>query len=269
MQVVATVLQLVVQHATVHLRDICTWLRLSKVIRRTLQQSVGGLAVRCYSWESSVELLTAIARWLPCHAGLVSTLVLQCRYGARSEKSKWSAAEQMLTLALQLSSVSRTHSTHPDASRHPVLQLKCFETDFVLQPAALRSLAASDHLTQLELKRVPPKRLTAELCSALSSALSSLRGLRQLLIELASDPPAPYHSQSFPVKLAAALADMTQLTQLSAIGLVPAATLGHLPASLECFATGHRPHSRTGSSRLPTCLLEPTYQAAVAVPDST
>jgi hypothetical protein len=223
MQVVATVLQIVVQHATVQRQEVCTCLQLSKVIRRALQQAIGDLLLGADVWTANIKRLTTMARWLLCHAGLVSSLLLQRHREAQLDSEEWAAVEQMLTLALQLSG----STTSGEDARPSALQLKSFQTDFVLQPAALRRLAASSQPTQLRLERVPPTRLTAELCSA----LSRLRGLRELCLEL-HEYPARDDTQPFPMDFSSAVAQLTQLTQLSAIGCLPVAGLGRLPASL-------------------------------------
>lgn len=134
----------------------------------------------------------------------------------------------MLSLTLQLSSSSRPAriSTTPQVPTLPALQLKGFSTDFLFQPAALEALASSSCLTQLSLTRVPPKRVTAEQCAA----LGSLRGLRKLQCWLRGH--APDGPKSFPPEFAAAVAELTQLEELTAYGFMLGTSLAVLPASL-------------------------------------
>jgi hypothetical protein len=227
MQVVASVLQLVVQHAEVQLRQVARWLQLSTAIRRALQQAVGDITVDI-AHGGTVQRMTAIARWLPGHAGLVSTLALRARSEPYLSLSEWGAVEQILAFALQICSGSRAglNSAHAQDPQPPTLQLRCFVTDFVFQPAVLRTIAAGDHLTHLTLDALPFGRCTAELYTT----LGSLRSLRELCC--LRDRSAPKRPQPFPVEFPAALAELTQLTQLTAVGLLPAASLGQLPASL-------------------------------------
>ena len=74
LQVLSSVLQLVLQHADVKLYQVTPWLQLSKSIRTALQQASGNLSYE--SFKLCTEKLTALANWLPRHAGLVSTLLL-------------------------------------------------------------------------------------------------------------------------------------------------------------------------------------------------
>jgi hypothetical protein len=110
-QVVSTVLQLVVQHADVQPAEVARWLQLSTGIRRALQQAAGNLKVLTNTYSPSWEKLTAVAHWLPSHAGLVSSLELRRPYGAERNSALWAATEQMLSFALQLSSSRGTPSS--------------------------------------------------------------------------------------------------------------------------------------------------------------
>lgn len=146
-QVVAAVLQLVVQHADVQLADAARWLQLSKGVRRALQQATGNLEV----WgccRPTAEQLTAFAQWLPSHAGLVNSLNFQVMPHILHDGAFRAAAEQILSLALQFSSSrgAASSSTVPQDVPAPALQLKSFKTNFLFQPAALQAASQSSTL---------------------------------------------------------------------------------------------------------------------------
>jgi hypothetical protein len=238
-------LQLVVQHADVELRDVATWLQLSKSVRAALQQAVGSVCVETTRMTTGKlpdsKYLTALAHWLPRHAGLVSTLKVWIWQGIQRSATDFPAFEEMLSLSMQASCSRRPATgtiTTQQAPAWPLLQLKAFKTNFVFQPAALEALASSSCLTELSLRYVPPQRFTAELCAA----LGNLRGLRKLDC-WPQDPSAPGAAAKFPPEFAAAVAELTQLQELSAEGLVPASSLALLPASLTelTLIVGHAP----------------------------
>lgn len=159
---VATVLQLVVQHADLDNLSVIRLLRVSSAIRAALQQGTGrwSLGPRHPPALASVQQVTAFGAWLPAHCGLVSELNLRLQGPhavAGSLQPGWAAAAQVVTFALQLCSSCPAAPGHAAAA----LQLKAFYTDFVHSPAALQSLASCSSLVKMAVSHVPQQHLTS------------------------------------------------------------------------------------------------------------
>lgn len=234
---VTQVVELVVQHGEdVELRDVSSLLLLNTACRRALCSSVGRLSIDTLDRlrgptgrvRNILQLVSPLAAWLPQYAGLVQHLYLRNFHRREPADGCLEAAEQLMTLSLSQSTRPYRQAGSSSSSNDPVvpaLQLLSLETDFLVSPKAIQSLAACTNLTRLVVADVPRSRITP----AFSAALGHLLSLKQLEVSVS----AP-RNIVVPLSLAQALANLTQLEELTVrgAGCMGRDGLAQLPASL-------------------------------------